>query len=472
LINKSSLDLKIFKLPTDGQSIFNEVAVVNFITTLSTTEDETWIAKGSRDWLQYSLDYYVPYGSGIFWSVSKVQEHVVRYITELAPALDLEIDSKHFEATMSLVGLLTNPELKMLSTLPRTDFNPNPDSFLKDNYAPKLDMAAADISRLIHALRPVWPAADPEHKPLCAVECLLLRWLGMSRYPIMQAMSIDEGHTDTVQKQKLLPLVGEHLGKSFGGCLDRTKHVDMTSLPMMVYHLISERIATFDYVALLPLLRFYMQNFEWRVLDRAAKLRAAISISPPEWWLRLTSGTVTLGALFPDLESDNALLNQVISTPIGPGLVSKMASLDSSGWAEDGQSEAAQTVTLIARMIAQSIEYSGDFVTTNRWVFVLSQYVGEYNILMAAEDARSIEDGSRRLIARINEVARVAHRHAGSGVMDSAAAEAELFTTGQGIVMSNWGSECDTYITSRVGADAALAASLLDRMARNLRLKI
>ena len=39
LINRSRLNLGLFKLPTDGHSIFNEVSVINFITTLSTAED-------------------------------------------------------------------------------------------------------------------------------------------------------------------------------------------------------------------------------------------------------------------------------------------------------------------------------------------------------------------------------------------------------------------------------------------------
>ena len=457
---------------SDSPTIVSDQTVLN-LYGLSADEDSALVDKDPRDWVLYNTEYYVPGGMRVYGRIAHVEDYVHQYITQLISQLNLPVATHQFLATTSLIRLVSRPDWKMASELPAVDFDPSPAVFLKPELTSRNDPKWQEIARLFGYLRTTWPRPDLDSKGIFGIDCLILRFLALARYPVAEAMSIEHGHLDGVDKNKLLPTVIGVAKTLFATCIARSKHTDIVALPMIIFHLISRPAKAADFVSLLPLLRFYRSNFNWQAIDRAAKLRAATAINPPAWWraINMDSPRPVLARTLTarEMGTGSEIFNGLVNNPLDSTVVSRFKALEASGWieSEEAKSEEIQTFVEILRIIVESIQFSGDFTSLNRWAFVVRQYADDYNTVIAeASSSKSIADVSAQLVTRLRAVAKVATRHAADISFADPVEALDILFAHDTFSISEWGSAAEA-----MGDHPLLAAAVLNKMAENLQRK-
>ena len=402
---------------------------LTWLASLSTQQEAAFVTDYPRDWMMYHNDYYLTSGPRWFDQIKFVEEYVARYISELSWALDLPVDPYQFDAATYLTRFVNSPALYIASLMPEVDVDPVASLYLtQQSPQSKPTLSWDEISDILGAFRRQWPPEEvvDSGANFFDVECLLVRMIALSRYPIDLAMATFD-NADGVDRRALIPEMPLKQYDEFQQCLERTKHTDMVALPMMIYHVLSEVHEGFDYKALYPLLGLIKSNLNWTELDQAAKMRAATAIVKPSWWLKWNSITNTrslpsLKDLFRDEVgvSGNAEFDSLVSISLSDlDLGRRYVALRSSGWVQHAE-EAAETspgiktALRLLEIIIGPIQVNGDFRVLNQWTFVIKKYLTEYNGLIA--NAGRVSDEERLsqatdFVKRARAVQSVARLH-------------------------------------------------------------
>ena len=452
----------------DGVPTFVTDLVVNNGHRLMAPGDTGTVEAVLRDLVMLSNDYFTPAGPRFYAQLEELEAFVHGYITAYALQIAFPMATEHYESALFLTKLVTSPALQLASMMPSLDVDP-PASLVLATAVAKTDLAWAEVQLLFRNLRLVWPRTDMDARGIHGIDCLLLRFMAKSKYPLDQVDSSDE---DPVDQAALLPLVIRETKELFKGCIARAKHTDLAALPMVIYRLLSQGVVDaghFDFTALPPLLRLARTNFNWPMLDRAAKLRAATAVVPPQWWTQLRATSVVVRNLFPEsVDSESAEFNRLVTTRFSAAHVTDFRDLVASGWLADASRTAVElAMASVLEFLVESIETTGDWLAPNPWEFVLSQFVPDYSRMLTASNA-SQAAFVRSFAERVGQAAIVAERHvrsARAGLADlppSPDALALLFDAGtKAVSMAGWAA---AGVVAQAGGAPWLTSQALTRM--------
>jgi hypothetical protein len=387
--------------------------VVPTLSGLSHFNEEFLVTKIPKDWTLYSSDYYVASGPRIIGQIKYVEESISLYVRDLVLKYEFPVATPQLESASHLTKLVNCPAFEIASRMPAKDVDPPMATWLSEHE--RFAISSLAFMQLYDSLKKIWPPSQQETKEMFGVGCLALRFTALMALPKSRIPVDDKWENSSVEALMpiMLPLFPDATLEQYKHCLERTLQTDMVALPMMMYHLLSEKRAEFEYETLYVLLKAY-ERINWTELDKAAKIRAATAMEKPNWWARWNSlgGDIlpSLRDLMPSIpETGNAVLDMLMDKSLSDfSLVPNFLEAERAGLPKDLPTTNAQVRAAVAilNMVVGGIRASGDFRKFNQWSYVLSFYLDEYDELMKQSEPNL--DSVQEFVNRAKAVKSVA----------------------------------------------------------------
>lgn len=413
-------------------------------------------AEVARDMTFYSKVYYRTGGKDWHKRLSLLDRKILTHVLyiEYTFAGQLKFNVEQYKVALHISKLVSSPALVLSTMMPEQDVAPKLSSILDVDKATKITRILwGDIIPVVVSSRLLLGIVDGEAQK--SSDCLIMQIAIKTTLP---------GESD--DPQSLIHDMSPDIYSPNSYCISSYKEADMVALPMMAYHFITMDVIRIKFIHMGFLFEIMVKNMNLRVVDRAARLRAATSVIPPRWWTEFRRSPIVLVSLFPGMEVSSSEFRDIISKPFSVGHVAKFRSLEASGYLEKEEARTPQSRLIInvLRWLVQSIEHDGDWLTPQSWIWVTNLYGIEFNEALPKPAAEKAPVKER--ITQVSSVAAIlSHSTRGSHAINVAEDLEKVMPAG-GPYAPERLAECQT--ASDPVESVKLASKILERMAAAL----
>lgn len=413
-------------------------------------------AEIARDLTFYSKLYYRTGGKRWHSRLRELDRQILTHVLniEYTFAGQLKFNVEQYKVALHISKLVSSPALVLSTMMPEQDVAPTLASILDVDEATKIPRILwADIIPVVVSSRLLLGIVDGEAQK--SSDCLIMQIAIKTTLP---------GESD--DPESFLPDMPSQIYSLNSYCIESYKGADIVALPMMAYHFISTEVRHINFVHMGFLFELMLKNMKLRIVDRAARLRAATSVIPPRWWTEFRRSPIVLVSLFSGMEVTNAEFREIISTPFSVGHVAKFRSLEASGHLETDEARTPQSrlIMNVLRWLVQSIEHDGDWLTPQSWIWVTNLYGKEFNEALGKAAAEKAPVKER--IAQVSSVAAILSHSTRESHAMNVAGDLEKVMPAGGPYAPERLAECET-ASDPVGS-VKLASKILERMAAAL----
>lgn len=402
---------------------FIPLTIVQVLKGLIPIEDSSYEFTPAEEAL-YLTNFFIPGGERFMKALRQIDASVSLTIRHFVFNMPLRKEPIQHKAALHMAKMVLSPSLQLAAEMPAFDVDPPNDIALAiDQTEFKESLTWSELMLAWQSLRVEWPHTEMDSEGIFGIDCLVLRllakslWTGNESQRPLDGVQILKSNNHPSDPIPLGTLV------HFARCLANSDSVDMVALPMMIYHLISPQTVRedhFDPLHLLPLMKMWFINLNTVALDRAAKLRAALYFKPPQWWISLRSETIVIASMFPSFPFDRededivpsdlaSLFRQEFQVPDSI-IRFEALKITQCEWFKSLETKPVQiqVMTAVLEFLASGILANGDWINEHKWIYVVGQFVDDFN--HHNHDATRF-DNDTTLSSRIAAVAKICRIH-------------------------------------------------------------